>query len=473
MTMTTAGPTTSIPAARPASRWLLPVVLLGNMLNTADVMIVNGALPTVSRALHAGPAALELVVAGYLVAYACLLVVGGRLGDMYGRRRLFVTGMAGFTLMSAACGLAPTAGVLIAARIAQGATAALMVPQVLATIQIAYTGRARQRALGIFGAGLAIAAAVGLILGGVIVSADIAGLSWRPAFLINVPIGIAGVIVARRVVPDSRADRPAPIDARGAALLGLTIVALLVPLSLGRDEGWPWWCWAVLAGAPVAGVAFAAAQRRSARGGGTPLLPPALLRATGMRRGLLLALALFPGYAGLLFATPVTLQAGLGASALTSSLTLVPYAVAFLIGSLLTRRLFARYDRSVMVAGALVLALANGVLAVQAAAGYSGLTPLTLAPALMVVGVAQSLVAVPLFGVVLSEVPAEQAGLASGVLVTTQQIALSLGVAGIGTLFFTLAADHGYGAATVTVEVAQAALALAAAAVACALPHPR
>jgi MFS family permease len=170
---------------------------------------------------------------------------------------------------------------------------------------------------------------------------------------------------------------------------------------------------------------------------------------------------------------PVTLQGGLRASALTSSLTLVPYAVAFLVGSLLTRRLVARYGRSVMVAGALVLALADALIGVQAAVGYSGLTPLTLAPALMVVGVAQSFVAVPLFAVLLSEVPAEQAGLASGVLVTTQQIALSLGVAGVGTLFFTIAAEHGYGAATVAAEAAQAVLGVGAAVVARALPHDR
>jgi MFS family permease len=473
MAVTTTADAPSIPKPASVGRWLLPVVLLGNMLNAADANIVNGALPTVSRNLHAGPAALELIVAGYTVAYACLLVVGGRLGDTFGRRRLFVTGMAGFTVMSAACGLAPTAGILITARIAQGAAAALMVPQVLATIQVVYTGQARQRALGMFGAGLGIAAALGLILGGVIVSADIAGLSWRPAFLINVPVGIVGAIAAARVLPDSRSDRPAPVDGQGAALLAATVAALLVPLAVGRDEGWPLWTWLVLAAAPFAGAVFVVVQRRSERIGRTPLLPPSLLRAAGMRRGLLLGMMLFPIIGGLMITTPVSLQTGLGVSALASSLTLVPWATAFLVGSLLTRRLLSRYGRSLLVAGAGGVGLGFGALALQAAAGYSGLTPLALAPALAFIGFSQSLVMVPLFGVILAEVPVEQSGVASGVLVTAQQISFALGVAGIGTLFFTVAADRGYGAATVTAEIAQTALSLAAAAVACTLPRPR
>ncbi|WP_432929974.1 MFS transporter [Microbispora sp. CA-135349] len=458
---------------RPGRR-LLPVILLGYVLNIVDVFVVNVALPTLSRTLGAGPAELELVVAVYTVAYACLLVLGGRLGDAFGRRRLFITGMAGFTVASAICGLAPDAALLIVARVLQGGTAALMVPQVLATIQVFYQGAARRRAIGVFGATLGVSAAAGQILGGLVVSADLFGLSWRPIFLVNVPLGLLGILAARRAVPESRAPKAPSVDWPGTALLAATVLLLMLPLTLGRDENWPLWCQLLLAAAPFAAAGFAVVQSREERRGRTPLLPPSLLRAPSMRRGLLTTLAFFPAFGGMILTTTISLQYGMHLGPLQSGLTYIPYAVAFLTASLLCPRLVPRFGTYVTVAGALLLAAGFAITALQAWSDYDGMTPLSLAPALVVTGFGQGLIAIPLTGLVLIGVPAERAGVASGVLTTTQQTATALGVAAIGTLFFSVAAGHGFGPATVVAALVEAVLALVTAAVACTLPkrHP-
>lgn len=455
------------------SRWLLPILLLGNVLNVVDVFVVNVALPTLTQTLHATPAALELVVAGYSVAFACFLVAGGRLGDSFGRRRLFMIGMAGFTVASAICGLAPTANVLIAARLGQGVTAALMVPQVLGTIQVIYQGAARQRALGIFGAIMGLAAAAAQILGGLLVSADLFGLSWRPAFLVNIPVGIFGLLAARRVIPDSRSPQAAPIDGLGTTLLGATVILLLVPLTLGREEHWPLWCWILLGAVPFTAAAFAAVQARKERRGTLPLLPPSLLRSPGMLPGLAVGLVFFAAFGGMMLITTVAFQFGLRYSPVKAGLTLSPYALAFLASSLLVRRLVARYGKYVIILGAFVLAFGFGLLAFQAHQGFAGMTPLSFAPALAVIGFTQGMVAIPLVGVVLSGIPPERAGVAAGVFSTGQQIAVAIGIAAIGTLFFSLAASHGFGVAFTASEIVEAAASLVTAAVAAVLPHSK
>jgi MFS family permease len=243
-------------------------VLLGVFLPMTDFFIVNVALPTIDHDLHASSGMLQLVVAGYTIAYAVLLVVGGRLGDTFGRRRLFLAGMAGFTLTSLACGIAPTAVILVLVRAAQGATAAMMVPQVLSTIQAKTEGVERARALGLFGATGGIATVTGQLAGGLLVSANIAGTGWRPIFLVNVPIGIAGLFLARRVIPETRSPAPARIDAAGTTLLAAAVLMLLIPLTEGRSLGWPAWMLALLALSPVAALGFGLAERRLERSGG-------------------------------------------------------------------------------------------------------------------------------------------------------------------------------------------------------------
>ena len=419
----------------------LTVILVGVLLPMIDFFIVNVALPTIDRDLRASQPLLELVVSGYATAYALLLVLGGRLGDSVGRKRLFMIGMAAFTATSLACGLAPTAAILVVGRIAQDASAALMVPQVLATIQAATTGERRARALGRYGATGGLAAVLGQVLGGLLVSANIDGLSWRPIFLVNVPIGLAGLVLAKRYVPDTRHGAPAPIDGPGTMLLGLTVLALLVPLTEGRTLRWPAWTVALLVLVPFAAAAFGRYEQRAERAGRVPLVPPSLLQHRSMRHGLMLALPFFAGFGAFMFCYALLVQDGLHASALIAGLGLVPMAATFLFASLSTSRLLAAYGAKVLTAGGLLQAAGLIILGLTVYLGWPHLAVVSLAPALAVAGFGQGLVMSPLFGTVLSEVPPASAGAGSGVLTTTQQTALALGVATLGSLFLSLVGE--------------------------------
>jgi EmrB/QacA subfamily drug resistance transporter len=452
----------------------LTVVLVGVLLPMLDFFIVNVALPTIDADLGASQPMLELVVSGYASAYALLLVLGGRLGDSLGRKRLFLAGMAAFTLTSLLCGIAPDAVVLVAGRIAQGASAAMMVPQVLATIQAATTGDRRARALGRYGATGGLAAVLGQVLGGALVSANIDGTGWRPIFLVNVPIGLVGLVLARKYVPDTRHGNAARVDGRGTVLLGLTVLSLLIPLTEGRSLGWPAWSIALLAAAPLFATAFGLAELRIERAGRTPLVPPSLLQHASMRRGLLLALPFFAGFGAFMFCYALLVQQGLHDSALTAGLGLAPMAATFLFASLSTSRLLARYGAKVLAAGALLQAAGLAVLVVTVYYGWPGLSVLLLAPGLAIAGLGQGLVMSPLFGVVLSEVPPASAGAGSGVLTTTQQTALALGVATLGSMFLAMA-DDGTGVRTgfIIVLAIQIAIAFAVAGGARRLPSWR
>lgn len=445
----------------------LATILIGSFLPAADAHVVNVALPTIDDTLHASPAQLQLVVAGYVAAFACLLVTGGRLGDNHGRRRVFVWGMGAFAVTSLVCGFAPNIETLIAGRVAQGVTAAMMVPQVLATVQATMTGEERQRALGVFGAMIGSATIVGQMLGGLVVSADIAGLTWRPIFLINVPVCVLGIISALRVVPETRAKAVTPVDRPGTGLLTATLVLALVPLTVGRDTGWPLWAWACVVLSVVTGCAFAVIERRRERDGAFPLLAPSLLRIRGVGSGLLTSVLFFVGVGGFLFITAVSLQSGLHFGPVESALVIAPYAAGYLTVSLVVRRFVARFGRQVIVVGAVLLALAYLAVALASFLDYPGLSHLSLVPIMFCVGGCQGLVMIPMYGTVLASVPPDQAGVVSGMLATTQQVGLALGVATLGTLFYAAAGTSpdvaGWGVATVVAFVAIAALALVAA----------
>lgn len=454
--------TTPAPATARAPWRVLPLVLAGNFLAVLDFFVVNVALPSIGRELRASPAVLELLVAGYAAAYASGLVLSGRLGDALGRRRFFIGGMLAFTVTSAACALAPTPLALVAARLAQGLAASVMVPQVLASIQGLFHGRDRQRALGVFGAGIGVATVAGQVAGAALVAADVGGLGWRPIFWINVPVGLVCAAGAARWLPETGSGAHARLDVRGAVLLAAALVALLLPLSLGHDLGWPAWCEASLVAAVALAAGFAYAQVRTERAGRMPLLPPTLLCVPAMRAGLVTAAVFFVMAGGFLLTTGVSLQDGRGFGPLTAGLTLAPYALAFLLVSLTVRRYAARHGRAVVVTGAVVSALGLTALAVQVALAYAALTPATLAPALAVNGAGQAMIMIPLFGVILGGVPPERAGVASGALTTTQQVGLAVGAAALGTTLFTVAGTGsvpGWRTATLTVLIAEAALA--------------
>lgn len=423
-------PTSVRPGPGLTSAGLL-TLLLGAALNVIDFFIVNVALPSIDADLHASSATLEMVVAGYGIAFAVLLVLGGRLGDAFGRRRMFRIGLSAFTVTSLVCGLAPDATTLVLARIAQGAAAALAMPQVLASIQARTSGARRARAVGYYGANSGISMVIGQVLGGALV----AGLGWRTIFLVNVPIGIATLVLAGRTVPESRSANPVGVDGRGTVLLGAMLLALLVPLTAGRSLGWPAWSVALLAAVPVLGFWLAAVERRVERSGRAPLLPPSVLRLPGMRRGLGVAVPFFVGFGGFMFVCALLLQDGLGMGPLAAGFALAPLAVGFFAAALLNARMVARYGRSVVVAG-FALQLAGLLLVLTTvSAGWPDLTALDIAPGTFLCGVGQGMAMTTVIGLTLSQVPADRAGAGSGVFTTAQQTFLALGVAVLGGLY--------------------------------------
>ncbi len=443
VTQILATPTTATATpARVVVPWrALPVLLLGAFLPILDAFIVNVGLATIERTLHASAAELELTVSGYGVAYACSLVLGGRLGDRYGRRRLFMLGLAAFTAASAGCGFAPGIVALLAFRLLQGFAAALMFPQVLGSIQAGFEGADRRRALGWFGAMAGAGGAVGQLVGGALLAANIGGLSWRPLFLVNVPIGVLALILSPRLIPETRAAVAAPLDLPGAALLATVIALLLLPLTLGRADGWPLWTWLSLAALAPAAAGFVAVQLRKERRGGTPLLPPSLLRIPAARRALLACLAFACCIGGLLFTTSMTLQVAYSFGALRAGLTMGPCAVVFLLVSLRVGGWVARYGARVLVLGALIFASGVAAFATVATAApvlHQGLAALALA----VVGAGWAMVLSPVIGYSLAGLPADRAGLAGGVLSTALQVGLAVGASVVGSLLFAVAGTH-------------------------------
>ncbi|MEU6594733.1 MFS transporter [Streptomyces sp. NPDC046881] len=413
-------------------------VLVAAALPLVDFFIVNVALPAIGADLAAGEAVLELVVAGYGVAYAVLLVLGGRLGDLFGRRRLFLGGMAAFGLTSLACGLAPGAWSLVAARVAQGASAAAMLPQVLATIQAATSGARRAKAMSLYGATAGLSMVAGQILGGVLVAADVAGTGWRAIFLVNVPVVVLGLVLAARYVPETRSRQPEPVDGPGTVLLAVSLLTLLAPLTEGRAAGWPLWTWLSLAAFPFAAGAFWVVERRADRSGRTPLVPPSLFRVPSMRHGLELLLPFSIGFSGFMFVIALALQQGAGLGPVQAGLALAPMAVAYLLVSLAGPRLIARYGTRVVTAGAAVQGAGLLLILLAAWRDWPHLGIASLLPGAAVAGAGQALQLPNVMRIVMSEVPSARAGVGSGVMVTTQQSALALGVATLGTLFLTL-----------------------------------
>ncbi|MGW3357466.1 MFS transporter [Streptomyces bungoensis] len=444
MTETVTAPAVRAPEAPPALGGPgLFTVLLAAALPLVDFFIVNVALPTIGADLGAAEAVLELVVAGYGVAYAVLLVLGGRLGDLFGRRRLFLGGMAAFGLTSLACGLAPGAWSLVAARVAQGASAAAMLPQVLATIQATTTGGRRAKAMSLYGATAGLSMVAGQILGGLLVAADLAGSGWRAIFLVNVPVVLAGLVLAVRFVPETRSHHPEPVDGPGTVLLAASLLTLLAPLTEGRAAGWPLWTWLSLAAFPLVAAAFYAVERRLDRQGRTPLVPPSLFALASLRRGLALMLPFSMGFSGFMFVIALALQRGAGLGPVPAGLALAPMAVVFLFVSLAGPRLVARFGTRVVTAGAVLQGVGVLLLVLAAWRDWPHLGFGSLLPGAAVAGAGQALQLPNVLRIVMSEVPPARAGVGSGVMVTTQQSAFALGVATLGTLFLTLVPHQG------------------------------
>ena len=415
---------------------LLAVVLAAQFMALLDVFIVNVAVPTIGSELHASGAGLQLVVAGYSIAYAVLLITGARLGDRLGHRRVYLAGLALFTAASLACGLAQGTGELIAFRLVQGAGSALMIPQVLSLIQRNFTGEARTRALGAYSAVLASGAAAGQVLGGVLVSADLFGTGWRPVFLVNVPVGVVLLAVGRRVLPrdDARAlERARGLDLPGLVLLAGAVSLLTVPLVLGQEEDWPLWSWLSLGAAAVCFALFWLYESSLARRGGAPLIAPRVLRHPGIGLAVFRLLAVMAVNAGFLFTLTLHIQGGLGYSALRAGLTFAPTAVVFGLVGLTWRNWPASWQRALIPAGfAIAAASVAGVGQVLKDGSDGGLW---LYVAFAGVGVGLALGFSPTFTKALAAVRPEDAADASGLLATVIQLGQLMGVAAFGTLF--------------------------------------
>ncbi len=420
-----------------ASRWAaLPIVLAGTFMVVLDFFIVNVALPSMQADLHAGSGSIVWVVAGYSLTAAVLLITAARLGDRFGRRRLFSLGLALFTLASAACGAAAGPTALVLARLVQGASAAMLMPNVLSIIGVTYTGADRARALGAYGLVMGLAAVGGQLIGGLLVQADIAGLGWRTCFLINVPVGVLALVLTPRFVPESRSVDGGRLDLVGVVLVTAGLTAIVLPLVEGRQHGWPAWTWASLAAAPVILLGFALQQRRLARPGGAPLLHPALLRNRAFSAGLLTQLAFWCGQGSFFLVLALYLQQGRGLDPLQAGLVFTILAVAYVVASARAPGLSARHGRRLLAVGALVLAAGHGLLLAAVAEVGVGGSVAALGPGLVVIGAGMGLVLVPLTTTIMSAMRPEQAGAASGALSTMQNVGGALGVAITSVIFF-------------------------------------
>jgi EmrB/QacA subfamily drug resistance transporter len=427
-------PTADPAAGSPVYRFALPVLLAATSLIVIDFFIVNVAMASLQRDLHAGSTAVEWVVAGYGLTFAVLLLATGRLGDRFGRRRLFMGGIALFTAASLACGVAPDADVLVAARFVQGAGAAMISPCVLALIGVLFSeAGARARAIAIYATVMGVAAAGGQLVGGVLLQVNPAGLGWRTVFLINVPVGVTLLSLARRHLPESRAPQAERIDVVGIVLATLALTALVLPLVDGREQGWPLWSYVALGLSPVLFADFVWWQRRLARDGRPPLVNPAWFAVRAFRVGIVTQFCFWAGQASYFLVLALYLQLGRGLSALQSGLVFSILALSYLAGSMRAPKLAARFGRNVIVTGGLLLAA--GHLGTALAAGYGGHIA-ALAPGMLLEGAGMGLCLAPITGVVMAGVGPQHAGAVSGLLSTMQQVGNAAGVALIGLVFF-------------------------------------
>jgi MFS family permease len=445
--------------------WLLTALLGGIALGNVDVAIANTAAPSIGSDLRASGGELELVVSGYTLAYAMLLIIGARLGDIRGYRRMYLLGTGVFTLASLACGLAPNAPLLVLMRIVQGAAAALMAAQVLTGIQLTFTGAARGRALGLYAAVLAGSAVAGQILGGLLVSANLFGTTWRPVFLVNVPLGVLVLAIAVRVLPTDQARRPQRLDITGVAALSVAMLLLVVPLILGRDLGWPAWTWLSLAASVPVFAVFVAVERRLANRGGYPVVNMHLLARPAISWGLLSQSVATSTYFAILFVLALYLQQGLGASPAYSGLALVSWVAAFGGAGPVLGRLSGPRKRLAAPLGAVVLAVGFAGIGVSMLAGDTG--GAALMTFLGVGGFGLGTAFSGTLGNLTGAVSTRYAPDISGLFNTTTRVGGVIGVAVFGTAYLGLA-PGGAGAVTAftVVTLALAGTALAAAALA-------
>ncbi|MDR7114505.1 MFS transporter [Caulobacter sp. BE254] len=421
-------------AHRDPRRWIALVVLLaGAFLPPLDFFIVNVALPSIRADLQASTAVMQLIISGYATAYAVMLVTGGRLGDLYGRRNIFLIGMAGFAASSALCGWASAPPTLIIGRVLQGVSAAIMAPQALASINAIFPEDEKSKALSLYAMTFGLASMAGLFLGGALIALDIFGLGWRSIFLVNLPVIALAAPAALFLVKDTRSDRPSRLDVGGAVLLALGLFALIAPLIEGREQGWPRWALVMLAAAVPLLLAFWRSERKLEIAGGDPIVTPSLLRAPGLMRGLLAAL-FFYVVAAFWLIFSIYQQGGLGRTPFAAGLAILPAAAGFFLGPFVSGRVLKVFGRYAAAAGMGVQAGGLVATAVLISVG----APRLLFVALFFIGVGQGIALPNLVQTVVRGIDERHSGLAAGLVNSMFQISAALAAALIGGLFFSV-----------------------------------
>lgn len=425
--------------------WAAALVMIAAVLmDMIDITIVNVALPTIGIDLGASGSELQWVISAYLLAFAAGLITFGRVGDLLGRKRVFVVGVAVFGLTSLAAGLAQDPAQLIGARVVQGLAAAAMVPQVLGTFRAMFSGPERGKAFGIYGAILGFASALGLVLGGVLTDADLFGWSWRPIFLINVPIALVATVATIRVVPETRERSAARPDVLGATVLAASLVAIAYALLEGREHSWPVWIWALLGSGLLGLVMLGAVESRRHTDQVAPLLMPSMLRIPAFSAGLVVMTAFAAGMQGFFIAFALWIQLGQGFSPLAAGLVTTAFSVGGFLLAPMAASVAQRFGRTILSLGAIMMAGGTAWVGLAASTvGTDGHHWWPTAPGLVIAGAGLSLLVVPLVNVVLAAVPADVAGGAGGQFSTAQQLGGALGVAAVGTVFFSALESHG------------------------------
>ncbi len=416
------------------------VVLLAFFMDILDSTIVNVAIPSIREGLDASYSEIQWIIAGYSLAFALFLITGGRLGDIFGYKKMFLGGIAGFTVASALSGFAASTEILIGARLLQGLMAAMMVPQILSIIQILYTTtKERQRISAFYGGIAGIATVFGPIIGALLITGDVWGYGWRTIFLVNLPVGIGAMVLAWIYLPDAKSPHPLKLDFAGVGLVLIAMLMLMFPLIQGRELDWPVWIIvSMVASLPVFAI-FAWSQIAKDNRDGSPLVVPHLFRRHSFVAGIILSLAFFSIIFGFFFIFTIFLQIGMGYSILEAGLTGIPFSLGVSIAAGTSGPILVpRFGRNIISAGPIVMGIGYCLFVLTVRQFGADVTPWELIPALIVSGLGMGCVVAPIYAFILAEVPIKYAGSASGVINTIQQVGGAVGVAVVGVIFFGL-----------------------------------
>ncbi len=445
-------------APHPA-RWVaLATLLMASFMNLIDVTVVNVALPTLQSSLQASESEIEWVVAAYILVFALCLLPAGRLGDIVGRRRMFIIGVCVFTVASTLCGLATDMGWLIAARVLQGIGGGIMIPQTLAIVPAIFAKEERGFVFSLFGLAAGMATVAGPLLGGVLIHLDLFDLGWRPIFLVNIPVGALAIFAALRFIPSLPGAKGLRIDAVGVVLGAVTLLLILFPLVEGRELGWPVWCFVLMVASLPSAVFFVLWQRHRRRRSKSQLLPVELMSNRLFLTGIVMVAILFSGIPGFFFVFAQYLQNGYGLTALQSGLTTVPFSIGVLVASLISTRLGSRWPHRRITAGALCLCVGMITLRHLVLGVGDELHQTIMAPSLLLAGLGLGFAIAPLFQTVLATVKSADAGSASGTLQSFQQVGGAFGVAIMGQIFFSLLRSGGNGGGDGGLKIADTSL---------------